>query len=83
MKKAGQQKTCGIYPVQLRTIKDIKFGISGTRFFWEKLMTDLNSDGRMEPKNGVFIEFPRGFSAAKFFDKIFAIFTPVGDNFGA
>ena len=52
--------------IQLRTIKDIQFIISGTRVFWRKLTTDLDPDGQIEAKNSVFIKFPRVFNAAKF-----------------
>ena len=74
------QKSCSalnLICLQLRTIKDIQFCISGTRIFWEKLLTDLNSDGQIELKNGVFIKFPRVFVAAKFLDQISDTFRSV------
>ena len=44
-----------------------QIGISGTRIFWTKLRMDSNSDGQIEPKNSLFIKFPRCFWYTKFF----------------
>src|SRR6266540_2384437 len=60
--------------VQLWTIKDINFFISGTRIFWTKVKADLNSDGQLGPKTVFFIKFPRGFGCAKYFGQIFETF---------
>ena len=43
-----------------------QIGISGTRNFCTKLTTDSNSDGQIEPKNSLFVKFPRHFWCAKF-----------------
>jgi hypothetical protein len=64
MEKAGRKSH--ILVVQLRTTKANQLIISGTRFFGENLTTDLKPDGQKEPKNGVFMLFPR-FLAAPIF----------------
>jgi hypothetical protein len=45
--------------IQLQTDKGNKLIISGTRFFGKNLTADLKQDGQKEPKNGVFMLFPR------------------------
>ena len=44
-----------------------QIGILGTRIFWTKLRMDSNLDRQIEPKNSLFIKFPRHFWCAKFF----------------
>jgi hypothetical protein len=73
-------KTHDLIGVQLQTSKVIKFGISRTRIFWLKLMTDSDSGGQIKLKYILYIKFPRGFGCAKFLGKIFPSICHMGQQ---